>query len=314
MDKDLSKVPTDTWIDPSPHSSAVVQVNGVQLHYLAWGGQGKPLLFLAGMGNSAHIFDDLATPFTERFRVLAMTRRGHGRSGKPETGYDLDTLVDDVVGFLDALCIERASIVGHSLAGDELTRLASRHPERVDKLVYLDPVLHHAESASFAGEDPVTPPPPSVADFASLDTIRPWLQRQFGFWSDAQEADLRATLVTMPDGTVRVGLPHRIAEELAAGMKSFRPDYGQVRSAALAFYAVVYRHPDLPADADEAFRRAAQEYVDTVWRPSQHAAIKYFTENVANGRIVELADAHHYLFLDRRDEVAREMRLFLAGE
>jgi pimeloyl-ACP methyl ester carboxylesterase len=56
----------------------------------------------------------------------------------PETGYDTATLVEDIRQFLDALKIQRVILVGHSIAGDELTRFAVLHPDRVIKLVYLD--------------------------------------------------------------------------------------------------------------------------------------------------------------------------------
>ena len=128
----------DDWIDRSPHKTEFVTVNSVKLHYLDWGGKGETILFLHGLGDTAHIFDDLAPKFTNQFRVLGLTRRGHGQSEKPEAGYDTATLVEDIRQFLDALKIERVILVGHSLAGDELTRFAGEHPDRVIKLVYLD--------------------------------------------------------------------------------------------------------------------------------------------------------------------------------
>src|SRR3954468_7461143 len=84
--------PQAQWVDKSPHKSGFVTVSGVKLHYLDWGGKGKVLLFLTGLGNSAHIFDDIAPKFTDRFHVLALTRRGHGQSDQPAAGYDLPTL------------------------------------------------------------------------------------------------------------------------------------------------------------------------------------------------------------------------------
>jgi len=68
------------WNDKSPHKSAFLTVNNVKLHYLDWGGAGETLLFLHGMGDTAHIYDDLAPKFTNQFRVLALTRRGYGQS------------------------------------------------------------------------------------------------------------------------------------------------------------------------------------------------------------------------------------------
>src|SRR5439155_10147246 len=124
--------------DKSPHKTEFITVNGVKLHYLDWGGAGETLLFLHGMGDTAHIYDELAPKFTNQFRVLGLTRRGHGESEIPETGYDTATLVADIRQFLDILNIRRATMVGHSAAGNEVSLFAISHPERATKLVYLD--------------------------------------------------------------------------------------------------------------------------------------------------------------------------------
>src|SRR5262249_4992158 len=126
------------FVDPSPHQSAFLMVNGVRLHYLDWGGKGEPLLFLPGLGDSPPIFDDIAPEFAGRFRVLGLTRRGQGQSEAPPTGYDTATLAEDIPQFLDQLQIERVTLIGHSLAGDEMSCFAARHPERVERLIYLD--------------------------------------------------------------------------------------------------------------------------------------------------------------------------------
>src|SRR5262249_14945641 len=132
------QTPAEAWIDRSPHTTHFIKVNGVRLHYLDWGGKGEVLLFLPGLSCTAHIFDDLAPQFTDHFHVLALTRRGFGQSDKPAGGYDTRLLVQDIVEFLDALKINKVTLVGHSMAGDELTWFAAMHPERVRKLVYLD--------------------------------------------------------------------------------------------------------------------------------------------------------------------------------
>jgi pimeloyl-ACP methyl ester carboxylesterase len=121
-----------------PSTEAFVTVNGVRLHYLDWGGNGRPLLFLTSLGSNAHQFDALAPEFVDRFRVLALTRRGKEPSDKPPSGYDTTTLAEDIKGFLDAMHIDRVSLAGYSIAGDEETRFAALFPDRVEKLVYLD--------------------------------------------------------------------------------------------------------------------------------------------------------------------------------
>src|SRR2546425_9103885 len=93
------------WTDKSPHKTRFITVNGVRLHYLDWGGKGETMLFLHGFGGTPHIFYDLAPKFTNQFRVLGLTRRGHGESEKPDSGYDTRTLVGDIRQFLEALKI-----------------------------------------------------------------------------------------------------------------------------------------------------------------------------------------------------------------
>jgi hypothetical protein len=77
----LALLASSTSTDKSPHKSQLIQVNGIRVHYLEWGGHGETLMFLAGLGNNAHIFDDFAPGFTTHpdpsiaRRVLQSDRR-----------------------------------------------------------------------------------------------------------------------------------------------------------------------------------------------------------------------------------------------
>jgi pimeloyl-ACP methyl ester carboxylesterase len=86
---------TATWSDNSPHKSGFVTVNGVRLNYLDWGGSGPALMLIHGGGDNPQIFDDLAPAFTDRFRVVAYARRGHGQS-EAKGPYDTATLTEDL--------------------------------------------------------------------------------------------------------------------------------------------------------------------------------------------------------------------------
>src|SRR6266853_5506076 len=86
---------SETRAAPSPmpasiHAakSAFVTANGVRLHYLDWGGRGDTILFLPGFNDTAHVYDQFAPRFTDRFHVIGLTRRGVGESDKPKDGYD----------------------------------------------------------------------------------------------------------------------------------------------------------------------------------------------------------------------------------
>jgi len=78
--------------DTSGHKISFVTVEqGVQLEVLDWGGTGQTLVLLTGVGDNAHVFDEFAYQFNDRFHVIGITRRGFGRSSQPAHGYDLDT-------------------------------------------------------------------------------------------------------------------------------------------------------------------------------------------------------------------------------
>ena len=145
--------------EPKPaFAEGTVDVGDVRLHYVDWGGKGPVLLFLAGFGNDAHVFDTFAPPFTARFHAIGLTRRGFGRSDKPADGYDIATRTHDIAAFLDAMGVHVVDIVGHSMAGDEMTFFASVYPDRVDRLVYLDAAYDHSETIGLLFDDPGTPP------------------------------------------------------------------------------------------------------------------------------------------------------------
>jgi len=111
---------------------------GVKLEVLDWGGTGRSLALLAGGGSTAHVFDSLGPKLAAHYHVIGITRRGSGQSSAPQTGYDARRLGDDVVAVLDALHIADPILVGHSIAGEELSSISTYHPGRAAALIYLD--------------------------------------------------------------------------------------------------------------------------------------------------------------------------------
>ena len=108
-----------------------IRANGIMLQYVDWGGKGDVVLLLPGLGDDVHRFDAFAPRFSDRFHVVGFSRRGQGASDKPPAGYDTDTLVEDIRGVLDALNIGRVDLIGHSIAGMEMTRFAVKYPSRL---------------------------------------------------------------------------------------------------------------------------------------------------------------------------------------
>ena len=136
------------WRDASPHRVGFVGPTNGRLQYLDWGGRGPHVVLLHGWNSNAHVFDDLAPRLTDSLQVVALTLPGFGESDAPGSGYSLDTAADAVVAALDSLGIARASFAGHSFGGWIMTRLATRHPTRVERLIYLDAAFGLAASDS----------------------------------------------------------------------------------------------------------------------------------------------------------------------
>ncbi len=273
-----------------------------------WGGHGPALVLLAGLGESGHIYNDLAPRLTDRFRVIALTRRGHGASSHADTStYVLDTLAADIRAVMDSLRLTRASLIGHSIAGAEITRFAARFPERVDKLVYLDASHDFAGIDTVLGSNPAWPPDFSPARGTATDTLnaaRDWAKRyRFGYWSDALES-----------GVIRSPDPDPAATRCLGREATLHPkEYRAVQAPALALtarYTVQNWFFYLDSIADSVKWRAGEQWLTTVVQPWLDAGRERFRREMRTDRTVEFETDHH-LFNSHPDRTLRELRGFL---
>jgi len=112
-----------------------------RLRFSTGEGTGRPLVLLAGKGFTAHVFDQFAPTLIAKYHVYAITRHGYGNSSVPpptDANYSADRLGDDVLAVVEQLKLVRPVLVGHSIAGEELSSIGMRMPDRVAGLVYLE--------------------------------------------------------------------------------------------------------------------------------------------------------------------------------
>jgi pimeloyl-ACP methyl ester carboxylesterase len=303
--------------DPSPHITQFVTVDkNVRLEVLDWGGSGRPLVLLAGGGDTAHVFDDFAPKLTPTSHVYGITRRGFGESGFSPEGYGADRLGDDVLAVLDSLKLNKPVLVGHSLGGEELSSLATRHPDRVAGLVYLEAGYPYAfdngmgptmkEFQDLKNLAPKAPPPsesdPGLASFAALQQA---CLRALGF--TYPEGELRQQFTTTPDGRVGKGRDFPGDAMMLEGMRK----YADIPVPALVIFAIPHSLAKWVNDStDPKVREAAKAFsaADLVLTTRQ---AKAFEDGVPTAHVVRLPGADHYVYLSNEVDVLREMKSFL---
>jgi non-heme chloroperoxidase len=316
------------WRDPSLHKVQFVTVDdNVNLEVLDWGGSGQPIVLLTGSGNTAHVYDNFALKLLSCCHVYGITRRGFGLSSHPESGYTDQRLADDVLQVLKSLNIAAPVLVGHSMAGSELTTLGAQHSDRLSGLVYLDagydpvdfPWKDPDYRALFAKFPPsvVNPPPPSEADKKSFQAFHDFWQRRtvsFVF----PESELRNMFDLNPDGSVgRNRTPSFVSKAIGEGSK--KRDYSKIRVPILAFFSIPQPAGGGGTSEFNRFQpkneeeRGALEKIYAANRTYINRGENAMRAGVPDARIVELPGANHYVFFTNEADVLRELRAFLAG-
>ena len=313
----LAAQESGAWKDPSPHQISFVTVDkDVRLEVLDWGGSGRPLVLLTGLGNTAHVFDDFAPKLIRDYHVIGITRRGYGASTIAASGYDANRLGDDVLAVLDSLNLKSPVLIGHSIAGEELSSVGSRHPERVAGLVYLDAAYAYsfdngkgttmAELTELDRAIP-PPPPPSDSDLASYSALQDWGERVRGF--RMPEADFRQGRSTNSDGTPgERRTPANIPQMVIAGISKFT----EIKVPVLALCAMPQITRGYLRDSPNPDVRTATQAYDAHYNAAKEKQLKSFAEGIPRAKVVRIANADHYIFVTNEAEVLREMRAFLS--
>jgi non-heme chloroperoxidase len=312
---------TIPWRDPSPHTvrSVIVERN-VRLEVLDWGGSGRPIILLAGGGNTAHVYDDFAPKLTADFHVYGITRRGFGASGfaVSKDRYPVDRLRDDVLAVIDALELKRPVLAGHSIAGAELSAVATLHPDRVAGLVYLDSGYPYAfdngTGPTMNDFPPIrsipfpTYPRPGDSDRISFSALQSWFTRTDGF--QIPEAEWRQRWDSTLDG--RVTKPRNFPGSQSLMMiMSDAKKFEDLPVPALVIFALPHvAEAYITNSTDPSVPEMANVYFTTVDSLTERQASSFET-GVPRARVIRL-QGHHYIFITNEADVLRAMGAFLA--
>jgi non-heme chloroperoxidase len=296
-------------VEASSHKVQFVTVDkDVKVEVLDWGGTGRPLIYLAGNGDTAHSFDSFAPKFTGGNHVYGITRRGFGASSKPTPAngnYSADHLGDDVLAVMRALGIERPVLVGHSLAGEELSSIGSRFPTKVSGLIYLD------AATSFAFYDPSRP----TVEIEMNDLKKRIDEIEAGGVDEQKmlrELEIAVakfeSILHQNNEDVKTMPPLPPRSPIGAALNFGVERYTSIPVPGLAIYACPHDWSHFfPNDPE---RRAARLAADTA---QCNAWAEAFSRGVPSARVVRIANADHYVHRSNEAQVIDEVKKFLDG-
>jgi pimeloyl-ACP methyl ester carboxylesterase len=224
------------------NSGAFVEVNGINMHYLAYGTEGPVILMLHSLSANADIFHGLvAKGISNSFQLIIPDLRGRGFTDKPVDGYSLEEQSLDMIAFLDKLELREVIVCGHSFGGLFGAYFAANYPERVSKLVILDAAVEL---------NPLTPFLISYAFMRLLRTYPTWdeylnMVRKAPFmdtWDASMMPFLRSDVVEDEDGTVRprtswIDVSKAAAHIYSISTAEWRKIFGSVKQPALLIQA-----------------------------------------------------------------------------
>ncbi len=306
---------TTAWRHPNSTISFIQVERDVRLEVVDWGGTGRPVILLAGLGDTAHIYDTFASKLIPTYHVYGITRRGFGESSSPaptEENYSADRLADDDLAVIAALNLKRPVLAGHSIAGEELSSIGNRYPIRVAGLVYLDAGFSQSLWDPSNGDPQIdandvqrelkqlalsggTPEQRKNLIHELLETGLPLLEKDLQVQMKTLQAipDLPATA----SATWRPSTSWLAAQAVMQGMQK----YNDIRCPVLAFFAVPH---NLGPDASAAAR--AKDLAET----TSHADL--FQSRISGVSVVRVPNASHEIFVSNEAEVLTTMNAFIA--
>jgi pimeloyl-ACP methyl ester carboxylesterase len=276
------------------YSEGYVNVNGIKMHYIDWGGNKDALVLVHAWGESPYLFLDLANDLKVEFRVISYAARGHGNSETTDDGYEIENLTKDLKLLLDALAIDKTSLLGFSSVGNEITEFAIKYPEKTNKLIYLEggyDLSHQLGSDALQGIPVSFIPDNSV--LGSFESYREWIH---GFWyageewTELLENNLKAITRIKSDGTVEP-VPHDdITGKILQSHLNYYREYNKIHVPVLAFFAATFLNT---SSTDPTIVSAYEEWNKTKVQAWKQHSIARLQNEINNITIEEIPGTSH---------------------
>ena len=266
--------------------------DGTKLYYKDWGA-GRPVILIHGWPLSADSWDDQALALADAgYRAIAYDRRGFGRSDQPWSGYDYDTLSDDLADVMEATGAQNAALVGFSMAGGEVARYLSRYGgKNVSQAALISSVVPYMLKTD---DNPNGVPEPMFAQMtAGMKADRP------KFFADFFKSFYGVSALSHPvssellensvDVAMQAGLKPTLACAAAFATTDFRPDLAAFTVPTL----IIHGTADQTVPIDATGRAAAKA--------------------IPNAKFIEYDGAPHGLFATEKDRLTADLLAFLGS-
>ena len=268
-----------------------VDINGLRLSYRDWGGAGQEIILLHGLASNCRIWDLVAPNLAINNRVVALDQRGHGKSDKPNNGYDFETIVGDLQYFINVLQFVNPIVIGHSWGGNVALSYASEKNMETAGIVLVDggtiEISSQLDSNLEQAKIDMAPPVwDGMTENDLLERARRW--RPEGMDSEAHIDILLANFQFLENGTITSRLARENHIRIIEALWEHKPS---------SLYKSV-RCPVLIMPARQGWNSETSDKSD-----KKLATVKFASEMINNSKVVWLEDSIHDVPIQRPDLV-----------
>jgi pimeloyl-ACP methyl ester carboxylesterase len=261
---------------------------GVSLRLLCtnMGADGVPFLLVHGLASNARMWDAVAEVLgAAGHPVVAVDQRGHGRSSKPDHGYDFTTVAADLVVLIGALGWRQPVVVGQSWGGNVVIELAATHPNVLSAVAAVDGgFIDLGNRFATWGECSQVLAPPRLVG-TPLATMEAWIRRGNPDWPETGIQGALANFEVRADGTIAPWLTIERHMMILEALYTHRPS---TRFALISVPAMM-----IPADTG-----------DVAWTHDKHEAVAAAVAALPDGRVRWFSPAHHDIHAQHPLELA----------
>ena len=264
----------------------VIKANGISIYYETKG-SGAPLMLINGWGGNLNSWSDhMIELLSEKYKVIMMDNRGTGRSDKPDIPYTMNMMAADVKGVLDALCIEKAHVMGFGMGGAITQTFGKNYPETVKSLIVC--------GASAGGENSVSSDPQVQMDLAMIANPLPEMTQQ--------DVTIKLLYLLYSKEYVESNLEELVADETYSDYPT--PSFALMNQSAAIGTMDTYNH--LPEMMMPVLVITGE---DDKLVPAQNS--ENIASRIPNSKLVKIPGCGHGFLKQKTDEAAAHILAFL---